>query len=276
MARRLLFTRSIPGKEIVMSSQITITLDEKGTATVSELPPGVFYSRFAAPPKAQIRDVISINSPGSYTIRFEGPGISDPSATWPVENPQPSEAIFFVDASNLPLLQEYGTAGCLIDGNEYILGVIVNPLNLVIPVAVDIDGEIAVDQADMPIGVHFNSPNHRFGVWGAGAYTFAFALPADGGRIFTGVHFENPPEMIDWEISADQLTFWVYNDYLKTNTSILAAPFTFEISNLTPNGIADITVDPTIINNPINQGGSGGGIPYPTESRPELAGVLVG
>ena len=35
-----------------MPSTITITLDAQGNATISELPPGVFCSRFATPPDA--------------------------------------------------------------------------------------------------------------------------------------------------------------------------------------------------------------------------------
>jgi hypothetical protein len=272
-----LLDREFLEKEIVMSSAIKITLDEKGNSTIGELPEGVFYSRFAAPPNAQIRDVISINSAGLYTLEVNAPSVANPAATGPVKilGSTPSQAVFSVDASQPALLQQYGTAGCLAGGIDYVLGVIVNPLNLMIPVAVDAAGEIRVDQADMPIGVHFNAPNHRFAVWGAGAYTFAFALPSDAGRIFTGVTFDDPPEMINYEISDDKLTFWVYNDYLKTNPVVLAAPFTFQISNLTPSGIADVVVDPTIINNPINQGGSGGAL-YEPEPERQLAGVLAG
>jgi hypothetical protein len=287
MARGLLYTplsdqTDLPGskifeKEIVMPPTITITLDEKGNAKVSDLPQGVFYSRFAAPPDAQIRDVISINDGGLYTLQVIGPNVKNPSATAPVEvlGLQPTQVSFLVDASELPLLQEYGTASCQVgEGFDYTLGVIVNPLNLRIPVAVDITGEIAVDQADMPVGVHFNHDQHWFVVRGAGDYTFAFSLPAHGGVIFKDVTFDNPPEMIDYKISDDNLTFWVYNYYLKTNPATLAAPFTFVLSSQAPGSTGDITVDPTIINNPINQGGSGGS-DYGREPRHELVGALA-
>ena len=260
-----------------MPPTITVTLDEKGNAKISDLPQGVFYSRFAAPPDAQIRDVISINAAGLYTLQINAPSVEYPAATAPVEllGSDKSQASFLVDASNLPLLQEYGTAGCQVGGVSYTLGVIVNPLNLLIPVAVDITGEIAVDQADMPVGVHFNSAQHWFVVRGAGDYTFAFSLPADGGTIFKDVIFDNPPEMIDYQISEDNLTLWVYNYYLKTNPATLAAPFIFVLASQIPgSSTGDIVVDPTIINNPINQGGSGG-TNYELEPRHELVGALA-
>jgi hypothetical protein len=258
-----------------MSSTITITVDEKGNSIVGELPPGVFYSRFAAPPDAQIRDVISINATGLYTLQINAPSVEQPAATAPVEllGSGKFQATFLVDASNLPLLQKYGTAECQVGGFSYTLGVIVNPLNLLIPIAVDLEGEIAVDQADMPIGVHFNSPNHKFGVWGAGDYTFAFSLPSDGGVIFTNVTFVEKPEMIEAEICADGLTLCVYNDYLETNPDVLNATFNMTISSIGSNA-GDVVVDPTIINNPINQGGSGG-IYCELEPRHELVGALA-
>jgi hypothetical protein len=286
MARRLLYTplsdqTDLPGskifeKEIVMPPTITITLDEKGNAKISDLPQGVFYSRFAAPPDAQIKDVISINAAGLYTLQIKAPSVEQPAATAPVKllGSDRLQASFLVDASDLPLLQEYGTAQCQVGGFSYTLGVIVNPLNLLIPVAVDVTGEIAVDQADMPVGVHFNPAQHWFVVRGAGDYTFAFSLPADGGTIFKDVTFDNPPEMIDYQISDDNLTLWIYNYYLKTNPETLAAPFTFVLSSQAPGSTGDIIVDPTIINNPINQGGSGG-IGCEPEPRHELVGALA-
>jgi hypothetical protein len=146
-------------------------------------------------------------------------------------------------------------------------------LNLSIPVAVDTKGEIAVDQADMPIGVHFNQDQHWFVVRGAGDYTFAFSLPPDGGMSFKDVKFDTPPEMmIDYKVT--DLTLWVYNYYLKTNPATLAAPFTFVLSPGNSSNTGDITVDPTIINNPINQGGSGGS-DYGRAPRHELVGALA-
>ncbi len=259
-----------------MSSTIIITVDEQGHSIVGDLPAGVFYSRFAAPPDAEIRDVISINAAGLYTLQINAPSVAQPAATAPVEllGSGQFQASFLVDASDLPLLQEYGTAGCQVGGFNYTLGVIVNPLSLLIPVAVDVTGEIAVDQAAMPVGVHFNQTQHWFVVRGAGDYTFAFSLPPDGGKIFKDVTFVNPPEMIDYQISDDNLTLWIYNYYLKTNPATLAAPFTFVLSSLNQSGVADILVDPTIINNPINQGGSGG-IDCGPEPRYELVGALA-
>jgi hypothetical protein len=115
-----------------MSSTITITVDEKGQSIIGKLPPGVFCSCFPAPPDAQIRDVISINAAGLYTIQVNGPDVANPSATAPVEvlGLQKSQVSFLVDASDLPLLQEYGTASCQVGEFSYTLGVIVMSISL--------------------------------------------------------------------------------------------------------------------------------------------------
>lgn len=252
-----------------MPSTITITLDEKGNAKISELPQGVFCSRFAAPPDAQIKDVISVNAAGSYLIQIQGPGVGDPWATPPVTLPDKSQATFLVDAGILPVQQQYGTAGCRIGGIEYTLGVIVNPSVVLVSATVDQDETIRVDQAFMPKGVHFKNSD-TFSVWTAGGYTFAFSLiPAQGLR-FQRVDFVEPAPMFSSEISTDGLTAWIYNNNLATSGGATAS-FDFLVSD-SVNGTWTI-IDPTIINNPINQGGGGGD--YEPEPRHELMGALA-
>jgi len=258
-----------------MPTIITVAVDEKGNSTVSKLPTGVFCSRFAAPPDAGIKDVISINAPDSYTIQIQGPGVSEPWATPPVAVPEKSQATFLVDASILPALQQYGTAGCRVGDVEYVLGVIVNPSVVLIPITVDQKGTIMVNQSTMPKGVHFKNAED-FSVWTAGGYTFAFSLIPAQGLLFQEVKFTKPAPMVSSEISADGLTAWIYNNNLATSPGVVVE---FEFYCSTPTNAYQKIIDPTIINNPINQGGSGGA-PYPHESLPEprheLAGVLVG
>jgi hypothetical protein len=258
-----------------MPTILTITVDEKGNPIVDKLPAGVFCSRFAAPPGAQIRDVISINAAGIYIIKIQGPGVSDPRATPPVTLPDKSETTFLLDASILPVQQQYGTAGCLIDGIEYTFGVVINPSVVLVPATIDQDRKINVDQAFMPKGVHFRNGD-TFGVWTAGGYTFAFSLiPAQGLR-FEKVKFTKPAPMFSSEISADQLTAWIYNNNLAASPGAVVE---FDFYCSTPTGNDQIIIDPTIINNPINQGGSGGTPDVPcslSEPRHEQAGVLVG
>jgi hypothetical protein len=280
MARRLLYTffiRSdrfagsrISGKEIVMPTIITITVDERGNPIVDKLPTGVFYSRFAAPPDAQIKDVISVNAAGNYMIKIQGPGVSDPWATPPVTLPDKSEATFLVDAGILPVQQQYGTAGCQIGGIEYILGVIVNPSVVLVSATVDQQGTVKVNQAVMPKGVHFKNSD-TFSVWTAGGYTMAFSLIPSQGILFQDVIFTKPAPMFSAEISADKLTAWIYDNNLATSGGTTVS-FDFIVSDPV-NGIWKI-IDPTIINNPINQGGSGGN-DCEREPRHELVGALA-
>jgi hypothetical protein len=168
----------------------------------------------------------------------------------------PSQTSFGVEVDLPPGEQEYGTAACQVQiGGQsfaYTLGVVVNPASLPIPVAVDPAGNIGVSQDHMPVGVHFDPAQTRFAVWGAGGYTFAFSLPS-GDTTFSGagVIFNDQPDMIRHELSANNLTVWIYNNYLATNTDAVSASFEFTLSN-------QVTIDPTIINNPINQGGVGG------------------
>lgn len=255
-----------------MSSVITITVDEKGNSTIGELPPGVFCSRFAAPPDAGIKDVISINAAGTYTLQIDGPSVENPVATPPVEilGLQKSQAAFFVDASILPVLQQYGTAGCQIGGIEYTLGVIVNPSVVLIPATVGQSGAVLVNQSTMPKGVHFKNAED-FAVWTAGGFTFAFSLMPSQGMQFQEVIFTKPAPMVSSEISADGLTAWIYNDYLATSPGVVVS---FELYCSTPmDEILHKIIDPTIINNPINQGGDGGVLE--PDQRPEMAGVLA-
>jgi len=253
-----------------MPTIITITVDEKGEPIIDELPTGVFCSRFAAPPDAQIKDVISVNAAGNYVIKIQGPGVSDPWATPPVTLPDKSEATFLVDASILPVQQQYGTAGCLIGGIEYTLGVIVNPSVVLVSATIDQDEKIKVDQAFMPKGVHFKNAD-TFSVWTAGGYTFAFSLLPAQGMLFQEVVFTSPAPMFSSEISADKLTAWIYNNNLAISDGATVS-FDFIVSG-PGNGTWKI-IDPTIINNPINQGGSGGS-DYGREPRHELVGVLA-
>jgi len=256
-----------------MPTTITITLDEKGNAKISDLPQGVFCSRFAAPPDAQIKDVISVNAAGSYLIQIQGPGVSDPWATPPVTLPDKAQATFLLDAGILPVQQQYGTAGCLVGGVEYTLGVIVNPSVVLVSATVDPQGTVRVNQDFMPKGVHFKNSD-TFSVWTAGGYTLAFSLIPSQGILFQDVIFTTPAPMFSAEISADGLTAWIYDNHLATSGGVTVS-FDFIVSDPV-NGLWKI-IDPTIINNPINQGGSGGsGVgDYEREPLHELVGALA-
>lgn len=252
---------------------IRITFDDTGIPEFDKTPPGTFISNFFVPVGNAVRDVLSINARGLYTIEIDSPegALGDPSATPPVElvKSEPEAIVFLVDASRLPSAQLYGTASFTVYGVPYTLGILVNPVSLLAPVEVTVAGEIHVDPEALPIGIQFDAMTHGFNVWTAGGYTFAFSLPSQNQVFIADVAFRGSPGPLTCEISADALTAWVRNNYLEANPDVVPISFdlVLEVINGSQGAPKIITVDPTIINNPINQGGSGGD--YGEERRPE-------
>lgn len=247
-------------------SLITITFDEAGIPFFEKLPAGAFASSFSTPPDGQTRNVISINARGLYTVRIVSPegALADIAVTPPVKllKFDPEQITLEVDASRLPSVQSYGDAAFTVYGVPYTLGFLVNPSSLLVPIAVGLAGEIRVDPEDLPIGISFDPQEHDFNVWTGGGYTFAFSLPSQNTVSIKAVQFNDPPGPITAEISADHLTAWVRNNYLKESPETM--PVSFDLVLMSSSGNqgepGTIIVDPTIINNPINQGGSGGGV----------------
>jgi len=255
-------------------SLIRIAFDDSGNPVFDKTPRGTFISNFFVPVGNSVRDVISINARGVYTIEVDAPegALANPSATPPVElvKEQPESLVFRVDAGRLPSAQLVGTLGFTLYGEPYTIGVLVNPASVLVPVEITLEGEIEVDPDALPIGVDFNAENHAFNVWTGGGYTFAFSLPSQTQMFIEEVVFQGPQGPLTYEISADALTAWVRNNYLDSNPDVMPISFDLLVGvvNASQETPGTITVDPTIINNPINQVGSGGG--YVEERRPEL------
>ena len=254
-----------------MPSTITVTLDEQGNVTIGDLPPGVFHSRFATPPDAQVRDVISINAADLYTVVINAPSVTDATATPPVTllSSTPTQATFAVDAGQLPMAQAFGMALCgLGAAGDYSLGVLVNPASVSLPIGIDVQGTIIVDPADVPVGVHCVPAQQKISVWAAGGYSFAFSLPTDGEYRIQSVDFEDASEMFSASISLDGLTAWILNNNLITNPGVVVS-FKF-ICSIPDSDVFRVVIDPTIVNNPINQGG-GDGVPDTSWRRYDMA-----
>ena len=260
-----------------MASTITITLDAQGNAKIGDLPPGVFYSRFATPPDATIRDVISINAADTYTIVVNAPTILSAAAAPPVTvlGSTPVQASFFLDVSVLPLAQGFGMAICQTGpASGYSLGVVMNPASLSLPIVIDPDG-ISVNPADVPVGVHVDPAQQKLAVWAGGGYTFSFALPAGTNLRFESVEIDPPSPMLIPSIGADKLMAWIYNDNLDVHSGF-SADVKFHCSqDVLGNALPEVILDPTIINNPINQGG-GNDVPVTVAENPEPRAELVG
>jgi hypothetical protein len=244
-----------------MASAITINVDAQGNATVAPLSAGVFYSTFATPPDQQIRGVISINAADLYTLVINAPAVTEASADdGPVTfmGSTATQATFSVDASQLPMSQSFGMAMCQVGtAVSYSLGVIVNPATVSLPIGIDSSG-MQVEQDDVPVGVHCNTSQQKISVWAGGGYSFAFALPADGNLQLDFVEFDPPSSALPNSISDDKLTAWIFNNYTASNPGFQVA-VKFHCSPVPPPDVrVDIVIDPTIINNPINQGGVGG------------------
>jgi hypothetical protein len=260
------------GREIVMASTITIDLDALGNATIGQLPPGVFYSRFATPPDAQIRDVISINAADSYTVVIDGPDLTivDLPPLLTLVSSGPEQAVCSLDVNPLPLEQDFGPAFFQVGTVGYSVGFVVNPASLSLPLVIDPEG-IYVNQEEVPVGVHVDPAKQKLAVWASGGYTFSFALPAGSPLRFERVELVPESPMLTPSIGEDKLMAWIYNDNLETHSGF-QVDVKFHCSDIA-NG-PELVLDPTIINNPINQGG-GNDSKVETNPRIELAGALV-
>jgi hypothetical protein len=252
-------------------STITITLDAQGQATIGKLPPGVFYSRFATPPDATIRDVISINAANSYTVVVDGPGLSivDLPPLLTLVSSTKEQAVCSLALTALPEEQDFGTAFFTVGAAGYSIGFVVNPESLSLPLVIDSAG-IAVDPDDVPVGVHVDPAKNKLAVWAGGGYTFAFALPAGSLLRFERIEFVPESPMLTGSIAGDKLMAWVYNDNLDSHSGCVV-DVKFHTSSIA--GENGPVLDPTIINNPINQGG--GDDKTGSDRRPELAGALA-
>jgi hypothetical protein len=222
--------------------------------------------------------VISINVGDSYIIEINAPsGLSGVlSAVPPVtlQSWTPTQAVFLVEASQLPVFQNVGMAMCKVGpaAVSYSLSVIVNPTTMSLALGIG-DSGMWVNQSNVPVGVYCDPVAKTITTWAGGAYSFAFSLPPGDLRI-DSVEFDPPSGALPYLISGDGMTAWIFNN----NT---AAHSGSEVHvNFYPKSLSAATlnlppIDPTIINNPINQGG--GDVWCEAEPQPhyELAEALA-
>jgi hypothetical protein len=173
-----------------------------------------------------------------------------------------------LDVNPLPLEQDFGSAFFQVGEVGYSVAFVVNPASLSLPLVISPAG-ISVNPDDVPVGVHVDPAQQKLAVWAGGGYIFSFALPAGSDLRFDRVEFVPESPMLSASIGGDKLMAWVYNDNLDSHSGF-QTDVKFHCSPANSNGPEQI-LDPTIINNPINQGG-GDEAPVP---RTEVVGALV-
>jgi hypothetical protein len=257
-----------------MASPITIVLNSQGQATFPSLPKGVFQSRFA-PPNGPVMDVLSINTAESYIITISAPAVVRAVVVQPdgpvraVASTQ-TQGSFFVAAS-----LGFGTAMLqLWQAPSYQLGVLVNPALVDLPIGIDAQGEISVNPADIPVGVQVDPSQSQISVSAAGNYGLAFSL-TDASLKIKKVTFDPPASAFPYAISEDGRTATISNNTMASRSEALAVHVLFVCTTGSSSKHSNQTViiDPTIVNNPINQGGGDGAMNCLIEPRYELVGV---
>jgi hypothetical protein len=148
---------------------------------------------------------------------------------------------------------------------------IVNPATLSLAIGIDTSG-MWVDQHSVPVGVYCNPTDQSITTWAGGGYSFAFALPPGDLRI-DKVVFDPPSAALPYLISGDELKVWIFNNNTSAHSGSEVKVLFFPKSLANANASLP-PIDPTIINNPINQGG-GDETAAATELQHELAEVLA-
>ena len=216
-------------------------------------------------------DVLSINTTDSYIITISAPVVTGARVAQP-DGPVKAMASTqtqgsFLVASSLG----FGTAMLeLWRAPTYQLGVLVNPAQVNLPLGLDAQGAISVNPADVPVGVQVDPAQGQIAISAAGNYGLAFSL-TDASLKIKEVTFDPPAPEFSYAISKDGAT--IFNNTMVSRSAALAVHVLFTVSS--SNHIDPIIIDPTIVNNPINQGGGDGAMDCPAEPRYELVGAVA-
>jgi hypothetical protein len=218
-------------------------------------------------------DVLSINTTDSYIITISAPVVIGARVAQPdgpvraVASTQ-TQGSFFVATS-----LGFGTAMLeLWQAPTYQLGVLVNPAQVNLPLGIDAQGAISVNPADVPVGVQVDPSQGQISVSAAGNYGLAFSL-TDASLRIKKVTFDPPAPVFSYAISGDGRTATIFNNTMVSRSAALAVHVLFTVSDSVH--IDPIIIDPTIVNNPINQGGGDGTMNCSTEPRYELVGAVA-
>ena len=220
-------------------------------------------------------DAISINVGDVYTIAIISPDgllgtIPAPLPPVTLQSSTSTQATFSINASPLPMSQTPGMAICPVGGSNFNLLVLANPATVALALGI-VESGLRIDQSSMPIGVYCDNAvplNPKIYVGTGGGYAISFSLPS-GVERFESIDF--PTVKLPYLISGDGLTAWIFNNHTTPHADIQSVEFTFYISSGSTAATNFVnlrrTFDPTIINNPINQGG--GEIPKIVPGQPE-------
>ncbi len=248
---------------------IEVTLDDEGIFTFSSLPPGTYMTEFTFMDVDQ--EVLSINAPADYTITVTSTIVGvQYETTGPLT--QTSPGVFLLQSGMWTRNQQQAMITAAIPGGPS-FGVLINPAS--IPVSVHLQpGGLSVDKDELPIGMEFDG-SHTFTLQAAGNFIFDFwisQISTKGALILT------PNGLVPERFSYAPADTHVYvaDHNMEVYPELQPPPFSFNFS-LDPNNQSIridrlVRIDPTIVNNPINQGpGSGGGTVWVTPK--ESAGL---
>lgn len=252
------------------TQQVNVRINGDGSLSIPDtLPSGVFFSPNPLINGAAASGLLSVNATGSYDFVFTpadgvtitgNPALNPQSGAFTLPSPNPPTVSDVVGTG--PAAQQTASlSGTLDTGASFVCWFANNPAVLEVPVGVASDGTIT--PGNLPLGVTFDaSENNQFTVTGAGVYNFAFTV--------NGLTFENfdwqrrPPEVFSRSRQLGTSELDVNNENLTSFEDNKRATFTLTLSN-------GVKIDPTVVNTPINQGGTGGTNVYPAPKELNVA-----
>jgi hypothetical protein len=238
-------------------TNIDVELDDQGNFTFTFLPQGSGMTKFTFMGIDQ--EVLSINAPANYTLTLTSTAeILQYVVAGPVTMESPGVFSFQSDLWAVSQQQAMITAVTAAGASSF--GILINPSN--VPVSVLLQpGGLVVDVKALPVGVDFDRLENTFTLLTAGNFVFDFWIsPLQiQGPLSLSPESAPPPEfgytVVDTHCYVASCNMEVYPE-----AQVFAFSFLVGVALDADPAQPPIRIDPTIINNPINQGPGSGGI----------------